>query len=40
MFGKSLEVLKDVAPGGGPNDNRGDGVWGVTNSPGHAGANL
>jgi hypothetical protein len=26
-----------LGSGGGPSDNRGDGVWGVTNSPGHAG---
>lgn len=26
-----------LGSGAGPSDNRGDGVWGVTNSPGHAG---
>ena len=26
-----------LGSGGGPSDNRGDGVWGVTNSPGNAG---
>jgi hypothetical protein len=26
-----------LGSGGGPNDNRGDGVWGVTNSPNNAG---
>jgi len=26
-----------IGSGGGPTNDRGDGVWGVTNSPGHAG---